>query len=274
MKNLFQPTNTNLDEIVFQDRNKAYGAYALRHESNQMLTKALFIGVVFFAATSVVPFVVNALKTESKVNHIPKILDPVVLKPVDQNDKKPAEPIKITPAKPTPTATIDTRIATPTRDVVQDQAPAKISDYDKATPGFATVEGDAPLVKVAPPVITIPGPPSVQPPVSTVDENAIVSNVDVEASFAGGVNAFRTKVMQNFDTSSFQDEGGMISTTITFIVEKDGSISGIKADGKNSTFNREAIETIKKIKGKWIPAKIKGQPVRSYFKFPVSMKFE
>jgi len=66
-------------------------------------------------------------------------------------------------------------------------------------------------------------------------------------------------------------------TTITFIVEIDGTISGIKANGTDADFNSEAIRTVKAIsaKGKWIPGKNKkGESVRSYFRFPISMKFE
>ena len=65
-----------------------------------------------------------------------------------------------------------------------------------------------------------------------------------------------------------------MSTVVTFIVERDGSISSVKAAGKDAAFNREAERTIKSVKGKWVPAKVKGQAVRSYFKFPVSMMFE
>jgi protein TonB len=54
------------------------------------------------------------------------------------------------------------------------------------------------------------------------------TKVDVEANFEGGIDAFRNKVMNKFDGSGFENEGS-IKTTITFIVEMDGTISGIKA---------------------------------------------
>ena len=68
--------------------------------------------------------------------------------------------------------------------------------------------------------------------------------------------------------------GEVAKTTIIFIVEKDGTISEVKATGPNADFNREAIKTIKSVKGKWVPAKLNGENVRSYFKFPISMQFE
>ena len=90
----------------------------------------------------------------------------------------------------------------------------------------------------------------------------------MEADFLGGINAFRNKVNENFDTSSVESESGeVIKGTITFVVETDGTISNVKVNGANADFNKEAEKTIKKIKGKWNPAKLQGEKVRSYFRF-------
>ncbi|KAF5276597.1 hypothetical protein FQR65_LT16304 [Abscondita terminalis] len=77
----------------------------------------------------------------------------------------------------------------------------------------------------------------------------------------------------NFDNGSVEGEG-TLKTTVTFVVERDGSLTDIKASGANSDFNREAERTIRSIKGKWKPGKLNGEPVRSRFKFPVTMNFE
>ena len=97
----------------------------------------------------------------------------------------------------------------------------------------------------------------------------------MEADFLGGINAFRNKVNENFDTSSVESESGeVIKGIITFVVETDGTISNVKVNGANADFNKEAEKTIKKIKGKWNPAKLQGEKVRSYFRLPISMQFE
>jgi protein TonB len=97
----------------------------------------------------------------------------------------------------------------------------------------------------------------------------------VEANFNGGIEGFRNKVLNNFDTTVVTSESGeIVKAVVTFVVERDGSISNIKASGVNADFNKEAEKVIKNIKGKWNPAKLGGQNVRSYFKFPISMQFE
>jgi protein TonB len=67
---------------------------------------------------------------------------------------------------------------------------------------------------------------------------------------------------------------GSVSTEITFVVERDGTLTDVKAKGSNSTFNAEAIRAVKSVKNKWTPAKVNGQSVRYRFRFPVKMVFE
>ena len=127
---------------------------------------------------------------------------------------------------------------------------------------------------VAAPVIETPAvtaPVVIQP--KPVD-NTPATKVDVQAGFNGGIDSFRSKVVQNFSTADFEGTGELMKTTVTFIVEKDGTISNVKATGSDRDFNAEAERTIRTIKGKWTPAKLNGEHVRSYFKFPISMMFE
>jgi protein TonB len=81
--------------------------------------------------------------------------------------------------------------------------------------------------------------------------------------------------MNNFDGSGFESEE---YKNYSYIYCRNGwNNFRVKANGTNADFNNEAIRTIKSIsnKGKWIPAKNKkGEFVRSYFKFPISMKFD
>lgn len=104
-------------------------------------------------------------------------------------------------------------------------------------------------------------------------ETEIFTEVEKEASFPGGVNDFRQKVAENFDTSSINGNG-KIRSIITFIVEKDGTLSDVKANGSNMDFNNEAIRTVSSIKEKWTPAEIYGQKVRSRYRIPLSMEFD
>jgi protein TonB len=279
MKHIHQNQEFRFNEVLFEHRNKEYGAYVLRNESDKILTKALFIGVSLLAAISLTPLAINAFKSDAPIETDGGIeinlKDPIIPDDVIVPPKANPVPPSTAPA----VRTYDSSVPTPTRtapdtnvEKVPDDAIAGLTNNFKAPPAPQSTYvpttptiGTGPVVNTAPPVI-----PSSKPGNEIVE----AGELGQEASFNGGIDSFRNKVINNFDGSGMSSDEVM-KTTITFIVEKDGTISGIKANGGDVDFNSEAIRTIKSIKGKWVPAKNKqGEPVRSYFKFPISMKFD
>ena len=138
--------------------------------------------------------------------------------------------------------------------------------------------------------------PKSLPVKSTEDKNIVFNCVDKEAVFSkGGDNGFRELVAIAIDTDKideyedFPEEekkeiqklisenkptpSVMLSTTLTFIIEPDGTMSNILAEGENQSFNKEMERVVKEdIKDKWIPAEVKGKKVRSYYKMPIRMR--
>jgi len=121
--------------------------------------------------------------------------------------------------------------------------------------------------------------------------------VDKEAVFSkGGDNGFRELLASNTDLNKidgyedFPEEtkkeiqklisenkptpSVMLSTTLSFIIEPDGTMSNILAEGENQSFNKEKERTLKTITDKWFPAEIKGKKVRFYYNVPIKMRIE
>ena len=214
-------TTPTLDEIVFENRNKAYGAYDLRTNYRSMLTKAFILGTLLFCIAAITPFVIMKIKqmqaketTEVNANLIDILpeQEQIIEQPKDEPPPPPPPP---------------------------------------STGKVQTVE--------------------VKPQVS---ETQVYTEVEQLAEFPGGINKFRASVGNNFDTGVMDGDEGTVKTTITFVVERDGSITDVKADGSNKTFNAEAIRTVKSVKNKWSPAKIDGKPVRYRYRLPLTMQFE
>lgn len=272
MKNLLQNKEFQLDEILFENRNKNYGAYVLRTEADRILTKSMFIGIGVFAMIAITPLLINAFNTTER------IIDTAPTPPFSMTDVhqtyKPPVVVQTIPQAAAPINTLDSRVPTPTRDPKIEKVMPKQTDYDKAVIGTKDIVGDPPIITNVPPVINVA--PTTGPPITAPKpiDNSPKVTVDVQADFMGGINVFRNKVINQFDTSVMDGTGEVAKTTVVFIVEKDGTISEVKATGPDATFNREAIKTIKSVKGKWVPAKLNGENVRSYFKFPISMQFE
>ena len=92
------------------------------------------------------------------------------------------------------------------------------------------------------------------------------------ATFPAGMTAFRQLIAENFNVKKVKRKG-QIKCELTFIVERDGSITNIKATGENASFNKEAVNALSKVKEKWIPAEINEEKVRSRFKVPLTVTF-
>lgn len=91
--------------------------------------------------------------------------------------------------------------------------------------------------------------------------------VDKAADFPGGMTSFRAEFAKNININKIAGKG-TFSTEVTFVVERDGTISNLKATGQNPSFNEQAVRAIKKIKTIWSPATVNDVPVRARYRFP------
>lgn len=99
----------------------------------------------------------------------------------------------------------------------------------------------------------------------TKKDTIFVGTNVISPAFPGGIIEFINIIHKDFDTKRIKGTG-IISSEIEFTVGKDGKISDVTATGPNSSFNREAILTIKGIKRKWKPATLNGVPVEQKFR--------
>ncbi|WP_262150447.1 hypothetical protein [Chryseobacterium foetidum] len=102
----------------------------------------------------------------------------------------------------------------------------------------------------------------------------VAQTIDKDADYPGGINALRQEVANLFYSDGVYTDVKDLKTHVDFIVEKDGSISHVKAEGENFTFNRQAEIALYSVAEKFSPLYINGIPVRSRFKLPLSLKFD
>lgn len=98
--------------------------------------------------------------------------------------------------------------------------------------------------------------------------------VDREAEYPTGVAGFRAEIIELFNTDAINSGEGVLSTMITFVVEKDGTISDVKSEGEHIGFNRQAEIAIYLLSYRFKPAVKNGKEVRIAYKFPIKMRFE
>ena len=283
----------DFEELVFENRNKAYGAYDLRRSYRGLLTRAFLIGVLFFSGMVLLPLLYSkTIKTEAKEEDgTTVILNPEDFETVEEEDPVPDEPFEnkqeevlqslddVAPPSEQ-VATIANVVPEPVENAPIETPPPTKKDMENKAISTKTVEGVAATNNAPPPVQGVEGGRGTQAKIEgakivdkPVDKQEIHTTVDVEADYGnGGLNGFRAKVAENFDSEAVQGEG-MLTTTVKFVVETNGTVSQVKATGSNSDFNREAERVVRSIKG-WKPAKKGGVNVRSYYSLPLKMKFE
>ncbi len=101
----------------------------------------------------------------------------------------------------------------------------------------------------------------------------IYNAVEKPAYFPTGINDFRQKFARNFKEKNVISNG-IEKCELTFVIERDSTLTDIKASGTNQSFNNEAIRAVSKIKTKWIPAELDGNKVRYRFRVPLTINFK
>lgn len=118
-------------------------------------------------------------------------------------------------------------------------------------------------IKSNPPAVHF-DPKTIQP----LDEKG-----EVSANYPTGINGFRQEVADRFCAGNINPKG-KISTRITMVIERDGSVVNVKSEGPDEDFNRQAELAVYLTEHKWEPARINGYPVRYRLRIPLNLKFD
>ncbi|MGA9212325.1 hypothetical protein [Kaistella sp.] len=105
-------------------------------------------------------------------------------------------------------------------------------------------------------------------------EKAQKSNLTEDARYPGGFELMRKQILDLFYSDAILKGEKTIKTELLFVVEKDGSISSVTAEGDNFIFNKQAEIALYLLPEKFSPAFIKGTAARYRFRLPLSMNFE
>ena len=260
-------------DIIFEGRNKDYGAYDLRKTYNKRITKALFytggvILLVFLAS------IFANIVGKNKVEQI-DVVDTEMAK-VKKTEALPPPPPP--PPKPPPPPEVNQIKFTPPKIVKDEEVKAdeKIEEIkEDQVISNKTVESDNKVAIVQAPVED-KGTSVVEAP-KTDDEDKIFTKVENEAAFPGGEAAWRRFLEKNLNASTPVDNGapqGTYKVIVKFIVSKDGSISDVQAETKNGYgMEEEAVKVIRK-GPKWTPALQNGRNVNAYRRQPITFEVQ
>jgi protein TonB len=252
----------DFDDIIFERLNKEYGAYFLRKGYNRVVLIAIVAACILGSAGVLIPyFLIPAEKSKEIYNSVYVTME---------NLKPPEEPAELPqlPVPPAPQQTVSAaRIAAPIAKYLAPKVVDSIPVPEKLTD--LTVD-------------SIPGALTGQETINgsgkgtgTLSEggggggngnggNGLFSIVDEMPKFRGGdINKFREWVQKKTKYPEVATINGIQGKVyVTFIVEKDGSVTNAKViKGVDPLINDEALKAVAS-SPKWSPGKQRGVAVR------------
>jgi len=251
-------------ELVFEGRNKSYGAYELRKENPKTSLRALLMGATVFAVTLGAPLIADLIPSFDKADN--KSLDEKV---VLVNIEKPKENLPPPPPPEPPKPKIDeVKFVKPkvveAKKVVEEIK--TIEELKDKNVGAKDIKGD----KDAQIVIDQPTGEG-DKDAEIVDNNVYSSaGIEVQPEFPGGAAGFSNYVRKNYRTPEVdQDLKGRVF--VEFVVEKDGSLTDIKVI-RDLGFGTGA-EAVRMLKGapKWKPGVQNGKTIRVRYSLPIML---
>ncbi len=268
--------NLSMDEIIFENRNKNYGAFQLRQTIDKNATVGLFVTISAF-------IVFMLIVKNSITKKIEPIIDEHVVTIETQNIKnvipdipKPKIPKSITqPPKVNTTMFKDFKVVQKVTE--QNTVPLQQDLPKKPIANVVVNDGiDAPVKPIEPTIITVSlsGPPS-SPPTPVPAITTILPTSQILPSFPNGREALMKFLQENIHPySSDIETGGSGKVIIRFYVDVDGTVRNpeVIKDGIGGRCGEVAISAIKKMP-KWKPGLQNGTPVRVYFTLPVAFDF-
>lgn len=254
---------TSWDDIVFERRNKDYGAYINRKNYSKYVLIALGITVVVLLLVLAAPALAELFK--SARTEEPKLKETTIS--LDQ-------PPPITPQPPPP----DVRIPPPVKtiikflppkvtekEVVEEEPMPTIEEIKENETGATEVVGTGDVV-FEEPVVEAP---------SENEDDKIFYAVEQQAEFPGGMQAMMKFLRNNIKYPASAKRMGIEGKVfVKFIVDKEGGISGMEVmKGINADLDKEAMRVIK-LMPPWKPGKQNGRAVKSQFVLPVYFKLD
>ncbi|TRX36551.1 hypothetical protein FNW52_08055 [Flavobacterium sp. ZT3R18] len=263
---------TNWIDVVFENRNREYGAYSLRQENTKTSLFALFIGVLLLTSAISVPVVYNYLNPDHRIPSLVPDLPPVVvvdITPYELPETKAEEAIVPEIKNPiienSNTQLINPEIvhaavATPENIATNTELKSNTSD----NPTGAASTGLGPTPSTGTNITSTVG----------ITEKTIVptSALDKMPEFPGGIKKFYTYVGNNFEKPEIDSENA-IRVSVSFVIEKDGSMTDIKVlKDPGYGLGTEAIRVLKSLRIKWAPGIIDNEPVRTAYNLPITIQ--
>ena len=267
-------------DLVFEGKNKDFGAYELRKNSPKRHNLAMIAVVVFIVAVFACSLLVSQITKEeekpkeTKSQELATLVEETVeedIEEIEQIEMPPEEVAKpeevLNTEKVTEIAVVpDDQVTEPPKsneELQQSTTAAGIDNVDGGVDDIINTEMHTKNVVIE----------ETPPPPPPADDNKIFDSVEQEPQFPGGQTALLKYIADHIkDPTAAQENGIQGRVTVQFVVTKNGSVGQVRVvRGKDPDLDKEAVRVVKSLP-KFTPGKMNGHPVNVWYTVPITFK--
>lgn len=261
------------DEIIFQSRNRAYGAFDLRRHYRPTLTRALGLGVGLFLLGLSAPTLYARFFPTNPFSDNQIMIETELMK----LDEPPVEelPVPIPPVDmPVAQSIVRNVMPVVVMDAPEDMPVASVDELQDATSGLVTAEETGDVELIAPPETTAPTSKEIAIEVASRPDEVFIT-VEQQPQYPGGMDALHLFLTKNLSYPRSAANAGVSGRVfISFVVNTDGSLTDVQVlRGIGFGCDEEAVRVIQKMPH-WKPGKQLGRAVRVKYNLPIAFTLD
>ena len=265
-------------DLVFEGRNKAYGAYRLRKSTTKRHILAMVAVVILLIVAFIILTVKNFVDEQRAKVAMTQVAELTNYKQPEKKAEVKQKKVEVEPERVVERVKSSIKFTAPVikkDEEVKPDEELKTQDElmsTKTAIGTFDVKGNDDAngeILKAKDVIAEPEPPKHE------EENKVFDIVEQQPLFPGGPAALMKYLSENTKYPVVAQENGVQGrVTVQFVVEKDGSISDVHVlRGVDPSLDKEAVRVVKSMP-RWTPGKQNGITVRVNYRVPVLFRLQ
>jgi len=247
------------NEIVFENRNKLFGAYVIRRDYPRNVLLSFMTSCLFMSTLLLTPFLINSFQ-----NH-PAVITGKMSEVINLEQFNPP-PVEITPPSITPPASVSPITSEITNPIVVDNRLAtpdiQMASGIASTPSLPSNGGE--VISTMGSGVAVPVIPE------NIPENPVTKWAEIMPKFQGGDDKLMTYLSSHIRYPSKALSIGIEGTVyVSFIVDTTGLITNVQLiRGIYEACDLEAVKAVSNMP-RWIPGSQNGNKVRVEMSLPV-----
>jgi len=270
-------------DLIFEGKNKEYGAYTLRKASGKRHNRAMLVILIVLLAVALLGLLANTVLQQADArpeDQIEQALIDYSTEEQEEPEEEEPEQQRIEEQQPEalPEEILNTVKATELAIVRDEEVQEEIKSQDElketdtavGTTDFDKGTDDLNVVREHKEEIIVE-----EKKPEPVEDNRVFDVVEQKPQFPGGEAALLKYVSEHIRYPAMAQENNIQGRVVVqFVVTKTGAVGEVKVvRGKDPDLDKEAVRVVKSLP-KFVPGKMNGHAVNVWYTLPIQFKLQ